>query len=335
MKVFSILTLGHGTAFPAVLTETVAAAFHDAIITPVPDFAAAQAQPPCGGLEFFLIGADHASPEISPEEALDEQYLPRWAVLRFDEKDGSIPVAGWTVTTLVPLLKEAAARHALSRENARHRGELLTMARRVSHDLRTPLGGIIATMDMLAETIPAAADASKPVFTSIDEITKLITRTSFLLRAIAQPLPCEPVAMGAVVRDALLRLERPIYQRQAVIHQPGTWPGVAGVASWIGIIWWNLMHNALHHAGPSPVITLGWDKIKDNYQFRIHDTGPGPAAKSADALFRSFHRLHDPDAPHGLGLPIVRRLTELQGGTCGYHPMTDGGGTFHFTLPEA
>ncbi len=45
-------------------------------------------------------------------------------------------------------------------ENERLRGDLLTIAYRISHDLRTPLGGIIANCEalneILAETSPSA-----------------------------------------------------------------------------------------------------------------------------------------------------------------------------------
>ena len=43
--------------------------------------------------------------------------------------------------------------------------------------------------------------------------------------------------------------------------------------------------------------------------------------------------LHEPDAAHGLGLSIVQRLMELQGGHCGYEPRLEGGSRFYFTLP--
>jgi len=51
-------------------------------------------------------------------------------------------------------------------------------------------------------------------------------------------------------------------------------------------------------------------------------------------LFWPFHRLHDPGAARGLGLPIVERLVRLHGGRTGYEARSGGGSTFYFTLPE-
>lgn len=332
MKVVSVISLGPASAFPPALGEAVHAAFPDAVATAVPDVAAAVAGPSSSGLEFLLIAPGEASGGTRPEDLLDTESLPRWAVLRFGGQDAALPVDGWSRAQLVPLLQEAAARHALSRDNARLRGELLTMARRVSHDLRTPLGGIIATADMLAETVPTASAAIKPVFTSTDEITKIIARTSFLLKAIAQPLPRKSLGMAAIVEETLLRLDRPIRQKQAAIHQPSSWPEVDGVAPWLELIWWNLLQNALQHTGPSPVISLGWEKETDHHRFWIRDSGPGITGTSPADVFSPFHLLHDSNASHGLGLSIVRRLAELQGGHCGYTPGS--GPTFHFTLPH-
>ncbi len=334
MQVLSILILGAASAFPPELAGAVAGAFPLAVSTLIPDLATAMAHPACTGLELLLIAPEERAGGTSPEDLLDAENLPRWAVLHFGGEPGSIPQDGWMKDQLIALLQQSVARHALNRDNARLRGELLTMARRVSHDLRTPLGGIIATVDMLAETIPSASDATKPVFSSIEEITKIITRTSFLLKAIAQPLPRKTLNMGTAAHEAILRLERPIYQKQATIHQPVAWPTVEGVAPWLELIWWNLIHNALKHTGSTQIITLGWEKESDGHRFWIRDAGPGLPAQPSREVFWPFHLLHDPNATHGLGLPIVRRLTQLQGGRCGHTPEPGGGSLFYFTLPD-
>jgi signal transduction histidine kinase len=225
----------------------------------------------------------------------------------------------------------------LSRENERLRGDLQTIARRFSHDLRTPLGSISTTAEVLKEILdqaaPAEAALATGVISSTDEIAGLIERVSFVLRASAVPAAPERVAMGEVVWGALQRLETRLRRRGAAVIQPAAWPEVRGVPAWLDMIWRTLLENSLAHGGPSPRIELGLTPGADETRFWVRDSGPGvPPAKQA-LLFQAFERMHELQAARGFGLPIVRRLVELQGGTCGFEMPAAGGAVFFFTLP--
>ena len=80
----------------------------------------------------------------------------------------------------------------LMRENERLRGDLLTVARRICHDLRTPLGGILTTSEVLKEVLMEKSAASESlmatIFDSAEDMTKLIERVSFILKATANPI---------------------------------------------------------------------------------------------------------------------------------------------------
>ena len=226
---------------------------------------------------------------------------------------------------------------ALADENARLRGDLLTMSRRISHDLRTPLSGIGIACTALAE---GRADRDSPdaalarsIAECVDEIAALIERVSFVVKASAEPKEMERVAMAEVVWAALQRLERRILKSGAVVSHPPSWPAVAGVATWLEAVWANLIANALQYAGSEPRIELGWAPDKDEYLFWIDDRGPGVPEKQAATLFESFDHMHRINAPHGLGLAIVHRLVTLQGGRCGYTPRQGGGSHFFFVIP--
>ncbi len=222
-------------------------------------------------------------------------------------------------------------------EIARLRGDLLTMARRISHDLRTPLGGIITTAESLKEQLAdtgaptAAADA---LLQSADEISRLVKRVNLIAKASATPTAKQPVLMAEIVWSVLQQLERRILKRRATVTEPKSWPEVPGVAAWLEAIWWNLLANALQHAGDAPRIEIGWQSADDRVRFWVRDNGPGVPEARGSKLFQPFESLHELDSARGLGLPIVRRLVELQGGACGYEPNPGGGACFFFTLPE-
>jgi K+-sensing histidine kinase KdpD len=232
-------------------------------------------------------------------------------------------------------MKEESGQDQLSLENARLRGDLLTVARRISHDLRTPLGGIVVASEMLkeilAENKPSRASLTAPIFDSTEEIKKLIERVGFILKASASPVSKEPVKMDEVVFRVLQRLESKIIKKNAVVAEPPSWPEVNGVFTWLEVVWCNLLVNALQFGNDR--IELGWQKEKNEMRFWVCDNGAGVQKERLKKLFQPFHSLHEPDAAHGFGLSIVQRLMQLQGGRCGYEPSLEGGSRFYFTLP--
>jgi signal transduction histidine kinase len=225
----------------------------------------------------------------------------------------------------------------LVRENTRLRNDLLTIATRISHDLRTPLGGIVNTGELLKEILvekePAAAAAlTDSLFTSVDEMSKFIGQIRVITKASADPKPKERVNMAEIVSGVLQRLESRILKKSATVAEPDSWPEVNGVADWLEFIWWNFVANALQHAGEKPRIELNWRQEKDGFRFQVCDNGGGIPAEAREKLFQPFNTLHKPGGTRGLGLSCVQRLVDLQGGNCGYEHLP-GGSRFFFTLP--
>ncbi len=219
-----------------------------------------------------------------------------------------------------------------SSELVRLRGDLLTLSRRLPHDLGAPLGCLTTVAEAWRELSPEMA--ARSVTEAAGEIATLGTRLSLVLRASAGPVATEPVRMHEIVWNAGQRLETRRFEAGAALTLPPDWPGCMGVPAWIEVIWEELLANSLRHAGSQPRIVLGWEHAEDGILHWLRDSGPGVAPAKRDLLFHPFERLHELGAPRGLGLPIVRRLVGLQGGRCGYRPEPVPGGTFFFTLPE-
>ena len=92
------------------------------------------------------------------------------------------------------------------------------------------------------------------------------------------------------------------------------------MADWLETIWWNFLANAFQHAGKKPKIELSWRQDTGGFRFQVCDSGGGVPAEVRARLFQPFDSLHQPESAFGLGLSIVQRLVELQGGQCGYEP---------------
>ncbi|MDB6169636.1 MAG: hypothetical protein JWM88_2500 [Verrucomicrobia bacterium] len=228
---------------------------------------------------------------------------------------------------------------ALERDNARLRGDLRTIGRRLVHDLRNPLNCISTANEALRD--PSAAPDSiaerlaQSVSGSVGEAMTLVERLSVVLIATANPKAAEKVEMTEIVADTLRRLDEPIMKAGATVLQPPEWPSLRGVPAWLNIIWDHLVLNALQHGGPAPRLELGWTLIDGEHRCWLRDSGPGVPEQKRARLFFPLEQLHELSAPRGYGLPIIQRLVQLQGGRCGYQPGTAPGAGFFFTLPAA
>lgn len=341
----SIHLVGAEGSAHAIALEGIRRAFPQAAVRESRDISEAIAQP-ASGPEILLLAAPRPGDIAQATAALDARGLARWAIVaRGASPDGSTsPFVGvglddWTAPVLAQTLATASALHALERENARLRGDLRTISRRFTHDLRTPLNCIATASEALREP-DAPADSSQALFTqsisdSVDEAVLLVERLTVVLKATANPQPLQVVTMEEIVWGTLQRLETRAVAAGATIVKPDTWPVVQGVPAWIDLIWVNLIGNSLKHAGPQPRIELGWDKGDGEIRFWVRDSGKGVPAERRNRLFHPFDRLNELNAPRGFGLPIVQRLVELQGGTTGYDPQPAPGGTFYFTLRSA
>jgi signal transduction histidine kinase len=324
------------------VAEAASRAFPHAPLRPLPNVDAALLDAPRDGTVLLIMVEPEMAEVKLAVESVNAEGLPRWAyvILGGDVTQGGaevVPREEWSVPLLRHVLRAAVDQFELARENARFRGDLHTLARRISHDLRTPLSGIFTTTELLQEVMtescPDDVELLKPLYDSAQAELRLIDRVSLLLKATVEPKPKEPVEMGTIVWEARQPVERLIMQKGAQLTEARTWPTVAGVPAWLQVIWGNLLSNAVVHGGVSAAIEAGWTQVDGAYQFWVRDNGPGVPAEKQPLLFQPFHRLHQRGSSHGLGLSITQRLVDLQGGHCGYRTAPGGGAEFYFTLP--
>lgn len=265
----------------------------------------------------------------------DTRALPRWPVVEIGDPaaiDKADNVSLWAA-----LFREAVEKHTLQRENARLRGDLLTVSRRVNHDLRSSLNGIVTASEVMREILSADMPDDvvlvQPVVDSAAEIARIIEQVSFIAKASVSTGERQELRMDELVWKGLARVERRSLERHAHITHMEEWPVVRGVASWIEMMWAALFSNALEHGGQKPEIAAGWFETDDEQVFHVDDRGPGVPAEKRGQLFTPFHRLGEASSMRGFGLAVVQRLADLQGGRCGYEPRPDGA-RFYFTLPK-
>jgi signal transduction histidine kinase len=293
--------------------------------------------------ELLVLAEPDAASVAEANQAVDPTGVARWAVVILgtsrDDAAETVPPEEWNIPLVARAIRSAMRQHDLLRENFRLQGDLRTIARRISHDLYTPLGCIFTCAQVLENTvasdaIPTSATMVRNIKECLMEITQLIDRVNFLLRASADPPAAARCEMADVVADVMGQLEPRLQKAGATVAQPELWPEVTGVAPWLQVIWSNLLINAIKHGGPGARIRIDWARGEDGYRFSVESRGTGMSPTIEAGLFRPFDQLHKFHSP-GLGLSIVQRLVDLQGGRCGYERLDGETSRFHFTIPIA
>jgi signal transduction histidine kinase len=95
----------------------------------------------------------------------------------------------------------------------------------------------------------------------------------------------------------------------------------------------NLLSNAVRHTALGGFIVLEAVERKEYVQFSVRDNGRGIEAERLATIFGRFSEGSSEGT--GLGLALVRRLVEAQGGQISVESRLGAGSTFTFTLPVA
>jgi PAS domain S-box-containing protein len=240
-----------------------------------------------------------------------------------------------------------AAHAALRESNAElqiRNEELDVFAHMVAHDLKTPLGAIMGYAELLTETYDTlSTEAILQTLNSINRVGRKagsIIESLFVLASVRkQDVPAAPLDMAHIVAEAALRLADSIQDSGADLRvaNPASWPVALGHAPWVEEIWVNYLSNALKYGGPRPRIDLGAARQPDGLiRFSVRDHGAGLTPEQQQRLFAPFERLAQAQVEgYGLGLSVVRHITEKLGGQVGVDSTPGQGSTFYFTLPAA
>jgi len=233
------------------------------------------------------------------------------------------------------LRTQAAQAEALAEGN-RMRTALLAA---VSHDLRTPLASIKASVSSLRQTdvtwtqsdqqvllatIEENADRLDGLIGNLLDMSRLHTGS---LQPFLRPITIDevaPVALRGLDAPADLRIEVP-EGIAMVLADPGLLERVLA----------NLFSNALDHAPPDMPPVLQAHRERDSVVIEVVDHGPGVPDKLKARIFEPFQRFDDKKVGVGLGLAVAKGFTEAMGGAIVAADTPGGGLTVRITLPVA
>ena len=211
----------------------------------------------------------------------------------------------------------------------------------VSHEIKTPLTGILGAAEMLSEG--GASEAQRPL---LSMISKESTRLNALVQQIldlarlereGETLDLAETDLVDLARESV-DLMRP-QAEAAGIALSFTAPEASCIAKvdarLIGEAIGNLVSNAIRHSG-SPDVAVSVSRTARGFVITVEDHGIGIPPEHAERVFERFHRVDPARAAEsggaGLGLAIVRRIARLHGGDVVFSPVVPSGARFVLSI---
>ena len=215
----------------------------------------------------------------------------------------------------------------------------------VSHELRAPLSPIITWVQMLRAG-HVNGDRAKEALSVIERNARMQAQLIEDLLDVARivegklRLQVRPVSLPDVVRHAVDTV-RPAAEAKEIRLQTvldSTVSNVAGDPDRLQQVVWNLLSNAVKFTPRQGRVHVVLERVNSHVEIAVSDSGKGLTASQIPRLFERFWQADSSSARAysglGLGLAIVRHLTELHGGTVTAESPGEGGGsTFTVKLP--
>jgi two-component system sensor histidine kinase KdpD len=214
----------------------------------------------------------------------------------------------------------------------------------VSHDLRTPLASIKASVSSLRQTdvqwSPAdEADLLATIEQNADRLDALIGNLLDLSRLHTGSLDpfLRPTAIEEVAPVALRGLDGPNgAQGQLEIVVPEGVPLVRADPGLLERVLANAFSNALRHSPPAQPPVLRARPDGETVLLEVVDHGPGvPDDQLKQRIFEPFQRFDDRNAGVGLGLAVAKGFAEAMGGSIVAVDTPGGGLTIQVRMPVA
>ena len=212
----------------------------------------------------------------------------------------------------------------------------------VSHELKTPLQGIIGSAELIENGMVAQADMPRFIGHIRDEASRLVTLIGDIIR-LAQldeggEMPREQMNLLDVAAEAAEGVRDAAAARKISMTVNGDAQKIDGVRRLVYEVIYNLCDNAVKYnrEGGDVKVTVGGDEASAFVE--VADTGIGIPPEDQSRVFERFYRV---DKSHskasggtGLGLSIVKHAVQYHGGRIEMHSTPGQGTRIRVTFPK-
>jgi signal transduction histidine kinase len=275
------------------------------------------------------------------ERDVELNIRERWVELRLNGYPIASDAGG--VAAAVLLLRDAVRARTLERDlvyASRFRA-ITDLYVGITHDIKVPLHAVIMHLEMLRKEVDGGSRGGeeKQAVRYIDSISREIKRLDTIIRAFldyASPFKnrVELVDLRHVIGDCLALLESEAGRKEITVRQE-----VYGAPLWVygddaklkqALL--NLAVNALDAMSRGGVLTVRGRPHNGECILEVQDTGQGIKDEEKAKIFR-FH-YSTKDSGSGLGLSIVKMITEYHGGRVEFDSTAGKGSVFTLRFPR-
>jgi len=218
--------------------------------------------------------------------------------------------------------------------------ELRSFAYVVSHDLKAPLRGIGSLVHWIAEDYRNLFDEEGKA--QLDLLVNRAERMHKFIDGILQYSRIgkiheekQQVDINNLLESLEDLLEIP---KNINLQIKNKLPDIKYERIYIEQIFQNLIGNAIKYMDKEKgVVTIGCSEANGFFEFSIKDNGPGIEPKYHEKIFQIFQTLipRDEFESTGIGLTIVKKIIENNGGRIWLDSEPGKGSTFYFTVPRS
>jgi two-component system sensor histidine kinase KdpD len=211
----------------------------------------------------------------------------------------------------------------------------------VSHDLRTPLASIKASVSSLRQDDVQwdpvdEAELLATIEESTDRLDSLVANLLDMSRL--QTGALNPLTRTVTLEEVVAPALAAVPSGRVDVDVPETLPSVLADPGLLERAVANVVENAVRHSDKPVLVTaseLRFGRDPGRIELRVADRGPGVPDAMKERMFAPFQRLGDvpQGSGVGLGLAVARGFTEASGGTLQAEDTPGGGLTMVFSLP--
>lgn len=273
-------------------------------------------------------------------------FLPPFGTLAINDPENWFALGAFLVTALTTgQLSSRAKRRAeeaerlyrelqnafekASQAEALKRSEKLKSALldAVTHDLRTPLTSIKASVTMLIEELEqnsihltlereGRGELLEVINEETDRLNDFVQSMVELARLEAGEFQLRKIRTETeeIISNALQRGARVLTHHQVEVEIEKDLPLLSVDSKAIAEVVYNLLDNAAKYSPETSRITVEAKRVDNNIQFSVEDEGKGIVVKEREKIFQKFYRSDKTGKGFGMGLAIVRGIVEAHGG---------------------